>query len=31
MTGAEASLDRAREQGWTVVSIKNDWARVFVA
>jgi hypothetical protein len=27
--GAEQSLERADEQGWTVVSIKNDWATVF--
>jgi phosphoserine phosphatase len=27
--GAEDSLERARVQGWTVVSIKNDWATVF--
>lgn len=27
--GAEKSLTRASEQGWTVVSIKNDWATVF--
>ena len=27
--GAEASFDRAREQGWTVVSMRNDWAAVF--
>ena len=27
--GAESSLDTAAEQGWTVVSIKNDWATVF--
>jgi phosphoserine phosphatase len=26
---AERALDRAREQGWTVVSVKNDWATVF--
>jgi hypothetical protein len=24
-----ASLDAARQQGWTVVSIKNDWKRLF--
>jgi len=29
VAGAEESLERAREQGWTVVSIKNDWATVF--
>lgn len=27
--GAEASLERAAEAGWTVVSMKNDWAAVF--
>ena len=27
--GAEASLERAKAEGWTVVSIKNDWATVF--
>lgn len=27
--GAEKSLELASEQGWTVVSIKNDWAAVF--
>jgi hypothetical protein len=26
---AEQSLQRAADDGWTVVSIKNDWARVF--
>jgi hypothetical protein len=29
VTGAERALDRAATSGWTVVSIKNDWARVF--
>jgi hypothetical protein len=28
--GAEESLERAKAQGWTVVSMKNDWATVFV-
>ena len=28
-SGAETSLDLARAQDWTVVSIKNDWATVF--
>jgi phosphoserine phosphatase len=28
-TGAESSLQTAAEQGWTVVSIKDDWATVF--
>jgi len=27
--GAEQALQRARSDGWTVVSIKNDWATVF--
>ena len=27
--GAEQSLKQADEEGWTVVSIKNDWATVF--
>ena len=27
--GAEASLAAAGELGWTVVSMKNDWATVF--
>jgi hypothetical protein len=27
--GAETSLERAAADGWTVVSIKNDWATVF--
>lgn len=29
VTGAEKALERAKEQGWTVISIKNDWNRVF--
>jgi phosphoserine phosphatase len=29
--GAEKSLERARADGWTVVSIRNDWATVFAA
>ena len=28
--GAERSLERAREEGWAVVSIQNDWSTVFV-
>jgi hypothetical protein len=28
-TGAEQALGRANTDGWTVVSIKNDWAAVF--
>jgi hypothetical protein len=27
--GAELALERARESGWTVVSMKDDWATVF--
>ena len=27
--GAETALDRARTEGWTVVSVKEDWATVF--
>ena len=27
--GAEQSLERRGEHGWTVVSIKNDWSNVF--
>jgi hypothetical protein len=27
--GAEKSLEQAAAEGWTVVSIKNDWATVF--
>jgi phosphoserine phosphatase len=28
-SGAEQALERAEKSGWTVVSVKNDWARVF--
>jgi hypothetical protein len=28
-SGAEQALDRARDEGWTVVSIKDDWVNVF--
>jgi phosphoglycolate phosphatase-like HAD superfamily hydrolase len=28
-SGAEKALDRAAAQGWTVVSVKNDWNAVF--
>jgi phosphoserine phosphatase len=28
-TGAEQALDQAAADGWTVTSIKNDWATVF--
>jgi phosphoserine phosphatase len=27
--GAERSLERAHDENWTVISIKNDWATVF--
>jgi len=27
--GAETALERARDEGWTVVSMKEDWATVF--
>jgi hypothetical protein len=27
--GAETSLERANQDGWTVISMKNDWATVF--
>jgi hypothetical protein len=27
--GAETALDRAKAQGWTVVSVKDDWNTVF--
>jgi len=30
-SGAETALQRAATDGWTVVSIKNDWSRVFPA
>ena len=29
VAGAERSLEQAKAQGWTVVSIKRDWASVF--
>jgi len=29
--GAEKALSQASRDGWTVVSVKNDWARVFAA
>ena len=28
-SGAEESLAKAKELGWTVVSMKNDWTTVF--
>ena len=27
--GAEQALERAEREGWTVVSMKDDWATVF--
>ena len=29
VAGAERALEQAKAQGWTVVSIKRDWATVF--
>ncbi|HEX7146305.1 MAG TPA: HAD family hydrolase [Actinomycetota bacterium] len=29
VAGAEQALEEARAQGWTVVSVKHDWATVF--
>jgi len=29
VTGAEKSLEAAKAEGWTVVSMKNDWTTVF--
>jgi hypothetical protein len=29
--GAEQALSQAEADGWTVVSIKNDWATVFAS
>jgi hypothetical protein len=28
-TGAEEALERAASDGWTVISVKNDWSTVF--
>jgi hypothetical protein len=28
-SGADQALERARDEGWTVVSIKDDWVNVF--
>ena len=28
-TGAELALERAGADGWTVVSVKDDWSTVF--
>jgi hypothetical protein len=30
-TGAEQALERAAANGWTVVSVKDDWSTVFAA
>jgi len=30
-TGAEASLEAARKEKWTVISVKDDWKTVFAA
>ena len=27
--GAEGALERARNEGWTVISVKDDWSTVF--
>jgi hypothetical protein len=27
--GADAALAEAAERGWTVVSVRDDWSRVF--
>ena len=27
--GSETALERARDEGWTVVSVRDDWATVF--
>ena len=27
--GAEHALEQAKTHGWTVISLKNDWATVF--
>jgi len=29
MRSSREVLERARDQGWTVVSMKNDWTTVF--
>ena len=28
-SGAEQALEKAESSGWTIVSVKNDWATVF--
>jgi hypothetical protein len=29
VTGAERALERAEAKGWTIVSVRRDWATVF--
>ena len=29
VAGAERAIDRASREGWTIVSVKNDWRTVF--
>jgi hypothetical protein len=29
VAGAEQAIDVAKQENWTVVSMKNDWAQVF--
>ena len=29
-SGAETALERARDRGWTVISMRDDWTRIFV-
>ena len=29
VAGSEKALERAEREGWTVVSVKDDWATVF--
>jgi hypothetical protein len=29
VAGAEKSLEEAKAQEWTVISMKNDWKQVF--
>ena len=28
-TFSQALMDEAKERGWTVISMKNDWSRIF--
>src|SRR6266550_5525723 len=28
-SGAEQALERAAKNGWTIISMKNDWATIF--